>query len=283
MSQPFQIRQGIVTIKRRKVTMKNIKIITIVICTAFLAWQCTSEQEPLPDDCAVSAPVLALASSTDANCGLADGSITLTAGSIADGVTITVNGNPQTGANIQNLAAGSYLIVATSDGGCTTELTVEIQNADGVNATVAAGDSDCGDPTGTIGINATGGTGPYQYKLGDNAFQAEANFSGLAPGDYEVTVRDASGCEVVLQAEVTSNVSFGQINTIIQANCAIPGCHAGNRNPDLRVAANIRDRADRIMARTGARSMPPSGSGITLTDAEIEAIACWVADGAPGN
>lgn len=263
--------------------MKNIKLIAFLICTSFLAWHCTSEQEPLPDDCASSSPVLIVDNKTDANCGLADGSITLSALSVAPGVTITVNGNPQTGATIQNLAAGSYLIVATTDGGCSTELTVEVLNQDGVNASLQTSDSDCDNPSGTVTVSANGGTGPYEYKIDDGAFQADANFSALAPGEYEVTIRDASGCEVVLQAEVSSDVTFGQINTIIQTNCAISGCHAGSRNPDLRPAANIQASADRILARTSARTMPPNGSGITLTDAEIDAIACWVVDGAPGN
>ena len=263
--------------------MKKIKLTIFLLATALMAWQCTSEQEPIPDDCAINAPALAVASQTNANCGLEDGSITLTAASIATGVSITVNGEPQTGAEIQNLAAGSYLIIATSEGGCTSEVTVEIQNADGVNASIEATRSDCDNPDGTLTVTASGGVGPYEYKLGDNAFQASANFTGLAPGEYEVTVRDNSGCEVVLQSTVNSDVLFSQINTIIQTNCAIPSCHGGSRNPDLTTMANIQSRADRIQVRTGARSMPPSGSGLSLTDAEIAAIACWVADGAPGN
>jgi len=251
--------------------------------TSLLVWHCTSEQEAIPDDCATNSPVLAVESKTDANCGLADGSITLTATSIVPGVTFTVNGNAQTGANIQNLAAGSYLIIATSEGGCTTEVTVEVLNADGVNATAETTQSDCDNPSGTISVTATGGSGPYEYKIGDNAFQAGASFTGLAPGEYEVTVRDDSGCEVVLQSTVNSDVLFSEISSIIDTNCALPSCHGGSRNPDFRVASNIQSQAGRIAVRTGEKSMPPSGSGLTLTDAEIAAIACWVADGAPGN
>lgn len=263
--------------------MRYIKVILVLFFLGMATWQCTFDQEPLPDDCATQSPVLALESKNDANCGQADGSITLTAASLSSGATFTVNGATTTGNGLQNLAAGSYVIVATSAGGCTTELTVEILNADGVNATLTSTTSDCESPTGTVSVSATGGTGPYEYKIGDGAFQSSDQFNALAPGDYEVTVRDASGCEVVLQAEVASDVTFGQINTIIQTNCAVPGCHAGNQAPDFRVAANITGSANRIQIRTGARTMPPSGSGRSLTDAEIAAIACWVADGAPGN
>lgn len=263
--------------------MRFIKAFSLILIVTLLTWQCTSEQEPVPDDCLTDVPVLALDSKTDANCGLADGSITLTTASLATGVSITVNGNAFTGATLSNLAAGSYVIVATNAGGCTAELTVDILNIDGVNATATTTQSDCDNPTGSITINASGGSTPYEFKIGDNAFQSSASFEGLSPGEYAVTVKDAGGCEVVLQAEINSDVTFGEVSAIIQTNCAVSGCHNGTQSPDFRVTANIQSNAQRIMIRTGARTMPPSSSGRSLTAAEIDAIACWVTDGAPGN
>ena len=53
-----------------------------------------------------------------------------------------------------------------------------------------------GEDDGVIAITTTGGTSPYQYKLGEGAFQGENEFSHLAPGNnYTVTVQDANGCE----------------------------------------------------------------------------------------
>ena len=263
--------------------MKRLKTFLILFFLAAMVWQCASDQEPIPADCAIEAPVLELASKTDANCGLADGSISLSAASLSAAASFTVNGVAQTNGNIQNLAAGSYVIVSTSAEGCTSELTVEILNADGVNATIETVPSECGNTTGRIVVNASGGTQPFEYKLGDGNFQASERFNALAPGDYEVTVRDGSGCEVVLQAEVKSDVTFANINAIIQTNCAVSGCHNGSQPPNFTSAANIQSSANRIQIRTGARTMPPPSSGRTLTDAEIEAIACWVADGASGD
>lgn len=263
--------------------MKRIKTFLVLFFLAVMVWQCDSEQEPIPADCAIEAPLLELASKTDANCGLADGSITLSAASLSAAVSLTVNGTPQTNGNIENLAAGSYVIVSTSADGCTTELTVEILNADGVNATIDTVPSECGNTTGRIVVNASGGAQPFEYKLGTGSFQASERFNALAPGDYEVTVKDASGCEVVLQAQVKSDVTFANVKAIIQTNCAVSGCHNGSRPPDFTSDANIQGSANRIQIRTGARTMPPPSSGRTLTDAEIEAIACWVADGASGD
>ena len=71
---------------------------------------------------------------------------------------------------------------------------------------------------------------------------------------------------------------------IIQADCAVPGCHvAGGQSPNFEVRANIINRADRIRERTSNGTMPPSSSGRSLTGSEIEAIRCWVAQGALDN
>lgn len=264
--------------------MKLIKSVLVLFLLIVVMWRCTSEQEPIPDDCIANGVVLALDTKTDANCGQADGSITVNANGAGGSFTYTVNGQPAaSNGTFQNLAAGSYVIVVTEVGGCTAELTVEVLNADGVNATIDTNTSNCDSPTGSITVSATGGATPYEYKLDDGAFGSSATFSAIGAGDYAVTVRDASGCEVTLQAQVKSDVVFSEINDIIQTNCAVSGCHAGNQAPDFRVSTNITGNANRIQIRTGAKTMPPPSSGRSLTDAEIAKIACWVADGAAGS
>ncbi|MGD1890643.1 MAG: 2-polyprenyl-6-methoxyphenol hydroxylase [Cyclobacteriaceae bacterium] len=85
--------------------------------------------------------------------------------------------------------------------------------------------------------------------------------------------------------ECNSTTSLVQdMQPIIEAHCAIPGCHvAGATSPNLTLASNIVNEAVRIRARTQNRTMPPSASGITLTEAEIRTIDCWVQQGAKDN
>ncbi|KGO79764.1 hypothetical protein Q763_13035, partial [Flavobacterium beibuense F44-8] len=52
-----------------------------------------------------------------------------------------------------------------------------------------------GEANGTATVAVTGGTAPYTYLWNDG--QTTATATGLAPGDYTVTVTDASGCSVV--------------------------------------------------------------------------------------
>ena len=47
---------------------------------------------------------------------------------------------------------------------------------------------------GTIEVEASSGTAPYQYSLNGVSFQGSGLFQGLGAGTYTVTVRDANGC-----------------------------------------------------------------------------------------
>lgn len=83
-----------------------------------------------------------------------------------------------------------------------------------------------------------------------------------------------------------TNISFqNEVNAIITTNCAIPGCHNGDigASRNWTVFSNVQNSAQAIRSRTGARTMPPSNSGITLSDAQISTIACWVEQGAQNN
>lgn len=74
------------------------------------------------------------------------------------------------------------------------------------------------------------------------------------------------------------------VEPIIQTNCAISNCHvSGRQKPTLETYDQIAANAERIVVRTSNGTMPPPQSGKSLAQSEINAIACWVGDGAPEN
>ena len=135
---------------------------------------------------------------------------------------------------------------------------VQVLNEDGVNATIVASDSDCNNPNGRLTVSATDGVEPYLYKLNYGTFQAISTFNDLSPDNYDITVRDANGCEIELEANIVSYVRFSQIKNIVALNCATSGCHDGSISPNFIVDANVVGRASRIQARTSAGTMSPS-------------------------
>jgi len=105
--------------------------------------------------------------------------------------------------------------------------------------------------------------------------------TGVEPGLRTVRVTDESGCSIDIEVMVLSDVDYDTIENIVVSSCAVSGCHAGNVSPDFREKSNIIGRASRILSRTANQTMPPRSSGVELTQAEIDAIACWFNDGAP--
>lgn len=144
--------------------------------------------------------------------------------------------------------------------------------------------SDCDKTDGQLVLTATGGTGSYQYSLDGSTFQASGQFSNLAPGRYDIEVKDGNDCVTTLSANVLSGLTLeNDIRSIIQTNCAVSGCHDGSNanRPNFTEDGTIRSRASNIKARTSNKTMPPSSSGQSLTDEEIALLACWADDGAP--
>ncbi|MDH5604660.1 MAG: hypothetical protein OEY51_12005, partial [Cyclobacteriaceae bacterium] len=194
-------------------------------------------------------------------------------------------GTYQASGTLSGLAAGIYNLIVMDDIGCEATISVQISATDGVNITnITVVDSGCGTTNGSINISVDSTNPAVTYQLNGGAFGASSSFSGLAPGQYTVGVKDAGGCITTGTALVKFGVPFAAIRAVMDANCTLSGCHvAGARSPDLTVDANVVAFADKIKTQTGSKRMPLKSSGKTLTPKEIADIACWVDDGASLN
>ena len=223
---------------------------------------------------------------TAARCGQANGAIVSAPNGATGAVTYRLNdGTERPAATFSALAPGTYKVSAQDEAGCTTSGSVTVPDESSaleVNPVVTA--SACGQSSGSIAVEVTGGAAPYRYRLDSAAFSANDQFTQLAPGAYVVGVEDADGCTTVADVRVLSSVSFAAtIREMITTNCAVTGCHVGTRVPNFTTTEDIFAYATKIKERTGERSMPPPDSGRKLTDEQIAQIACWADDGAPDN
>ncbi len=246
-------------------------------------WQsCAYETIPGPVDCEADPVGIELIFLEDANCELKDGKIQVRASGGTGNYWFKLGNNEeQSEALFENLAAGVYEVFVEDEDDCSSSMEVTVKNRNGLNISLTISDAGCGTSLGVIEITPVGGTPQYEFKINDGPFNSSNIFTGLTRGEYNVVVSDASGCEVAQEVKVKSGISFsGSVSEIIKNDCATSGCHNGSRFPDLRVFKNIHDNASQIKVVTGNGSMPPGG---TLTQAEINAIACWVDDGAPAN
>ncbi|UZR96557.1 SprB repeat-containing protein [Chondrinema litorale] len=256
---------------------RNLIYLLIVSC-----FGCQYEQLSPVSDCSSSNLALSVVGDIQgANCGVSNGGFQVEATG-GDGVyEYAIDDSFQTSGQFSNLSAGTYEVMVSDGNNCTSTVLVSIQNVDGINISLDVDDTGCGSTNGSIIVNATGGETPYTYSLNDASAVSSNTFNNLAAGEYTITATDNVGCVITQTVTLTTGVSYNAtIDNIISSNCATSNCHGGNVSPNLSSLSNIQQNAGRIKAQTGSGSMPPSGK---LSQTQIDAIACWVDDGAQNN
>ncbi|MBS1653263.1 MAG: hypothetical protein JSU05_00330 [Bacteroidetes bacterium] len=115
------------------------------------------------------------------------------------------------------LTASTYPVSVKDATGCVKTIYVNITQPAALSAAYVETDATCtGSNNGTISITTTGGTSPYTYNWTKNgsAYSTSQNLSGLAPGNYLLTVTDAKGCStspiVTSQVKPISLTGFNQ-------------------------------------------------------------------------
>lgn len=262
--------------------MRNQTNLLILSVLLYQFTACSYEKPPAPATCNNSSLSLNLDSISDADCGTTNGKASFTASGGVGTLSYQLNDlPPQSTGTFLNLAAGSYTLKVTDGNKCSVSNFFDIKNKNGINITLVPQASGCGTSQGSIQIQASGGQTPYEFKVDNGAFQSSDMFSGLPHGDYTIIGKDANGCQISKTIKITTGISLrNNIKPIVDQKCALSSCHGGSQAPDLRVLNNIIANAGEIKSLTGSRVMPKTGS---LTQDQIDLIACWVDDGAPDN
>lgn len=159
-------------------------------------------------------PTVAIAGSTNVSCnGGNDGTATASGSGGSPAYTYTWNSVPgQTGATATGLSAGSYDVLLTDAGGCTSTTTVIITEPPLLVLATSSTNQICGSSNGSASVTATGGTPAYSYLWSPSGGNA-ATANSLATGTYNVTVTDSKGCTKTASATVTSTGSATVIIT----------------------------------------------------------------------
>lgn len=171
--------------------------------------------------------------------GTSTGAVIVTAEGGTPGYTYTLTPAllpPQNNGTFSGLPAGNYTVEVDDSEGCgpVPSETITITEPTAIQAdSVHTEHISCnGAGDGKISVYASGGTPPYEYSTDNGVtFQTAPGFTGLAPGTYDVFVRDANGCPlsagtytlneppVLTVTGVVTNVTpcFGDANGVIAA------------------------------------------------------------------
>ncbi|OXA77954.1 Por secretion system C-terminal sorting domain-containing protein [Flavobacterium aquidurense] len=136
--------------------------------------------------------VTATATSTPILCAGETASLTVTALSGEAPFEYSINGGTYTNVNtFTKLKAGNYIITVKDSNSCLVSLSHTI-----VEPEILFGDLLVEGSTVSV-IDVKGGTGSYQYAIGTGDFQANNVFTNLAPGYYQIRLKDSTNCEPV--------------------------------------------------------------------------------------
>ena len=129
--------------------------------------------------------------------------------------------NNATTPTISGVVAGLYTVTVTDVAGCYSVATVNVQGVSNINFTVIKAPSVCNASTGTISItNITGGTSPYTYKWSDlTGLNQPSSRTGLAAGNYTVTVTDVANCAKISTIIILNVASFNLTANKTDATC----------------------------------------------------------------
>lgn len=104
--------------------------------------------------------------------------------------------NGLTGAQVQNLGAGTYTVTINDANQCTNTASVTLTEPLPLKFSFKVNDLTCfGNNNGSIYVEAEGGVPPYRYTLDQTHFQNSNAFMGLKAGQYTVTTFDANDCQ----------------------------------------------------------------------------------------
>lgn len=173
-------------------------------------------------------------SCNSANGGSPNGSATV-AVSGGTGNSSILWSNGETTATIQNLAAGSYSATVTDANSCTATATATISEPPVLNANATATPvSGAGQNDGTASANPSGGIpnafGSYQFLWSNGG--TTATISGLAPGNYSISITDLNGC-LALQTVTVNAFNCTISATVLSENVVCNGQSNGSATVNL--------------------------------------------------
>ena len=152
-------------------------------------------------------PLTTTVTSNPASCSSPTGSATVTVTS-ATPPPFTYTWLPTGGSSsaATGLSAGTYTVIIGDNTGCADTTTVTVTTGPGsITATTTSTPATCTGNNGSASATPTSGNAPYTYAWSPTGGTA-ASATGLAAGNYTVTVTDANGCSGTSVVTVSTTV-----------------------------------------------------------------------------
>ncbi len=165
-------------------------------------------------------PIASIASSSDVSChGENTGSATV---SVTNGTAPFVySWFPSGGSsgNANQLSAGIYSVNVTDVNGCTSNVSVVINEPAAMTVVPSTTIGTCNVNNGSAAVTVSGGIVPYNYNW-SNGTNGANMITGLSAGTYSVIVSDANGCSQATSIDVQNTGAVSSsVSSISSPNC----------------------------------------------------------------
>ena len=177
----------------------------------------------------LSAVSLLNVATTDADCyGAPTGSAAVSVTGGTPPYSFSCNGVSNASGSFTSLFAGVYNAIATDANGCTILVPFTISeplSPLSLNPLSQTNVLCVGAASGQVTLNASGGTGPYNYALSGGGGGTNPVFSNLTAGPYTFVVTDANGCTAQLPINISQPLLPLSLNVVSISDVL---CYGGN-------------------------------------------------------
>lgn len=123
-----------------------------------------------------------------------------------------------TAATATGLTAGNYTVTVTDANSCTRTATANLTQPTLIVATPTQTNASCASNNGIASVAVTGGIGSYTYNWAPSGGTA-ATASGLAAGNYTVTITDGNSCTKTQAYTIGSSAGITGVITTTALSC----------------------------------------------------------------
>ncbi len=159
-----------------------------------------------------AAPSISLNATNPSCFGLNNGSVTLSGAPAGSNVLWSTGAN---GSNINALAPGTYSVTVSTGPTCSSTASINLSAPNEIESNFNLNSPSCfGENNGSIQVNASGGTPPFNYSWSTGSTATQIN--NLTSGQYTCTITDANNCSssntVLLQEPSALNLNLSVLN-----------------------------------------------------------------------
>lgn len=176
---------------------------------------------------------------------------------------------------IENLLSGEYCVTVTNSSGCSEELCFELYEPESIDIAFEKEHSRCGEMSGSITLEVTGGTPDYTYLWADGVTTKDR--TNLGEGWHDVTVTDANGCSSFMRIGIREGILLLEDAMLENSTCAT-ACN-GSISLDVNATDEVTYQWSNGATTSSVEGLCTGKYEVTISSANCTLVESYTIDG----